>query len=1135
MHDPTRPPGYRLDKLEVYNWGTFDGVVHTLSPRGATALLIGENGSGKTTLVDAILTLLARPQVRNYNVAAGAQKQERDERSYIRGAYDRKSRDEDNRAEIQYLRPGSGFFSVLLATFKKVPHAAFTVALLLHLDGEGAPRKIYCLADGEKSIAGDCQGFTGTDRVRQDLQRRGFRTTDKYIEYHSWLAKRLQLREKAMDVFNQTVAVKDVQSLNRFIREHMLEAPRVNERLQNLHTHFTQLTQAHEALVRVRRQFELLSPIASKGAAYTERAGALRIAEALLRASTPYFLSKTVSLLEPAIARCEREWGSVCTRKTAFENELDDCLDEERRVTNDIENAGGARLREIPLRIKTHEAERKARFNLCESFRGALSRAGLNMNPLDEPAFQALGKSLPGELATLNRALKDVQTDRDQMVVEQAEAKKNLAEQKRELEALLTRPTKLPESHAAMRRLLCEDLGCKEAELPFVAELIAVRAEEREWEASIEMVLRSFALSLLVPDGFYHRVSAYVNKTRLRDTYGRGQRLVYLRVGARGAVARPVVLPHSLLKKVHFHPSNPLVPWVRGELEQRFNFHCCSTIEEFQAEDGLALTRERHVKRGSVRHEKDDRDFVADPRNYVLGWDNREKRRYLQDEVNRLVELVSDFDGKLSQRAGALAALEAKKAALDELARFTSFAALDYGTVDEEIARLKAEKEKLEDADNAIRALKVRQGQLAKTAARLKAARDEALLEEKRLADAIVTSRRDRDNAERVLGELRKAGALDEHATLFEKLDQKLTDAPLTADNLSSRQALFKQSQQKEIDALRDELRPLEIDLHRLMGQYLKAFPEDQSDLVPDVQYLKAFCALCEQIRQDDLPRHEGRFKEHLNQKVLHEISLLNGAFQNEKADIEQKIEILNQSLGQLEYRDGTHMCLEPRPVHDQEIHDFQASLRECLAGSFEGTPEANEACFLSIKKVLTRLNEDERWRLKVTDIRRWFDFAVREVHTTTGEERSYYENSDGQSGGEKAKLAFTILVAAIAYQYDIDPNDSHDNRFRFVVVDEMFSRADDKHSEFALKLFRKFGLQLLIVAPLDAKARVTEPYVACYFHVVKDKTSRSELFTMTAREFEERILQKQPMPPSSGNVTEQPAHTRQAVLGTVS
>ena len=98
------------------------------------------------------------------------------------------------------------------------------------------------------------------------------------------------------------------------------------------------------------------------------------------------------------------------------------------------------------------------------------------------------------------------------------------------------------------------------------------------------------------------------------------------------------------------------------------------------------------------------------------------------------------------------------------------------------------------------------------------------------------------------------------------------------------------------------------------------------------------------------------------------------------------------------------------------------------------------------------------------------------------------------------------ILVAAIAYQYDIDPSRTTSDRFHFVIVDEMFSKVDDQYAEYALGLFRKFGLQLLIVAPLDAKARVTEPYVGCYLLVAKNQGSRSEIHSMSAREFQEQI-----------------------------
>ena len=53
----------------------------------------------------------------------------------------------------------------------------------------------------------------------------------------------------------------------------------------------------------------------------------------------------------------------------------------------------------------------------------------------------------------------------------------------------------------------------------------------------IEMILRNFGLSLLAPQRHYSMVSRYIDQTRLADGRGRGQRLVYLKVGERPVLA----------------------------------------------------------------------------------------------------------------------------------------------------------------------------------------------------------------------------------------------------------------------------------------------------------------------------------------------------------------------------------------------------------------------------------------------------------------------------------------------------------------------------------------------------------------------------------------------------------------------
>ena len=79
--------GFRLTRLEVFNWGTFDNRVWTLQLDGKNGLLTGDIGSGKSTLVDAITTLLVSANRIAYNKAAGADSKERTLRSYVLGHY----------------------------------------------------------------------------------------------------------------------------------------------------------------------------------------------------------------------------------------------------------------------------------------------------------------------------------------------------------------------------------------------------------------------------------------------------------------------------------------------------------------------------------------------------------------------------------------------------------------------------------------------------------------------------------------------------------------------------------------------------------------------------------------------------------------------------------------------------------------------------------------------------------------------------------------------------------------------------------------------------------------------------------------------------------------------------------------
>lgn len=1107
-------PGYRLHRLEVFNWGVFDsadGKVHHFEPQGRTSLLVGHNGSGKSTLVDAILTLLVDSRSRNYNVAAGAKKTERSPSSYIKGAFDRTA-DESHASVVRCLRPKGAHLTAISAVFHDEHLGSFfTLTQVLYLRGDGSDDKVYAIADERHELKDVLAGLVKSDEVREHLKRKGYQTTKAYVDYQAWLAKRTGMRSKAIDMFNQTVHVKDIQSLNKFIRDHMLESHDWRDKVGRLLTHFNDLSEAHRELVRARRAEELLQPIEALGAEYRRRADELDLHERLLAASATYFPVQILRLFQPAVDEQKNSVDEMSQTIQRLDLDLTEKRESIRQLKNEIEQAGGERLKKIPDLIRHEEVQLDYKKEAFRKFHQSLKACGVTGQASTPSRFQEAREHLQRKSAQAAERVSTRKQEHEAAIGNRAAIDSSLREERAELDVLQQRRTNLPSRFTAMRSRICADLNLDENVLPFAAELMAVGAAHHDWEASAEMVLRSFALSLLVPERYYPRVRGYVENHRVTDQRGEGQRLDYICVGRPIDASGDRIDPGSLVCKLEFKPRHDLAPWVRGEVMKRFDFCCCESIEEFNEGHRLAMTKNRHVRFNSERHQKDDRARTVDPRYYVLGWDNTEKKRRI---AMRIEELDAERDAaqqRVSTLSDDIDRLETLQRAAHAALEIADFDAVDLKRHEKEIAALRAERKELEEANDTVQALHKRLHEAESTVAGLAEERDGLLLKKGELEAEIKRVKGLLQAASQQVESARASGTYARHEPLFEEITASLGEPPLEIENISPRKERWREGLELRIT---DQRRPLQKLADRLvgkMGAYLRDFREESSDLDASVDALPSFLGRLEQLRGEDLPRYEKKFKDRLNDQVTTEIAVFNTELREERKHIERKIAQLNEALAAVEYDRGTRMKLEPRPVQDREIKEFRRSLRECLDESLEHTDEANEARFLRIKELVERLADKERktWRDKVIDVRNWYDFAAQEVDAITGEIRSCYDGSSGQSGGEKAKLAFTILVAALAYQFDVDPHGHTPGRFQFVVVDEMFSKVDDQNAQYALRLFKQFGLQLLIVAPLDAKARVTEPFVDRYLHTVKDgHTSCSQLFSMTAQEYEEVVNQ---------------------------
>lgn len=253
--DVTALPGWRLHRLEMLNWGTFGGSrVHVIEPAGGWSLLVGENGSGKSTAVDALRTLLVPRQLLrgSFNDAAGGQgKKDRSLQSYIRGQWSASRGDESDSTAPKFLR-GEDVMSCVLAVFTNQQRGAMlTLAQLLSVSN-GKDNTIFLVAPSEKGIAQDLQQLGSGREMTRQLKDRDFAVYDGYAGYFRDFGQRMGVPEQgAMEIFNQAIGIKEVTSVNDFLRRHLLVRGDALERIrEKIIPSFTNLENCWESIQR---------------------------------------------------------------------------------------------------------------------------------------------------------------------------------------------------------------------------------------------------------------------------------------------------------------------------------------------------------------------------------------------------------------------------------------------------------------------------------------------------------------------------------------------------------------------------------------------------------------------------------------------------------------------------------------------------------------------------------------------------------------------------------------------------------------------------------------------------------------------------------------------------------------------
>jgi uncharacterized protein YPO0396 len=1092
--------GFRLHRFEAYNWGTFHQRVWHLGLGGDNGLLTGDIGSGKSTLVDGVVTLLVPPQKLAYNKAAGAESRERTLRSYVLGQYKSERGEGGHGAKPIFLRDGTSY-SVLLGHFYNEGYDQHvTLAQVLWMrEAEGQPARMYIVADGKLSVSEHFAGF-GADiaALRKRLKALKCEVHETFPPYAAAFRRRFGIKdEQALDLFHQTVSMKAVGNLTDFVRQHMLQPSAVEPRLAALIGHFDDLHRAHEAVLKAKKQMAQLEPLVRDCEKHESLAGELATLRKSREALRPWFAGQKAKLVEAQLAGWSTEREQTRLEAGELTEERRRQGTERDRLKQAIAANGGSRLETVKADLAQRRRQRDARFQKAERYAQLATSAGLPAAS-DADTFLSNTRSIQtlltegeGELTRTHAALTDVG-------VELRGLGQKHAEVGAELESLRRRRSNLPSRMLALRERMCAELGLDADALPFAGELLQVREEERDWEGAIERVLHGFGTSLLVSDACYAKVAQWVERTHLDG------RLVYYRVKEEGAARVPQLQPHSLLRKLAIKPDSGMYRWLEAELARRFDYACCDTLEQFRRER-QALTRSGQLKRGGEQHEKDDRFRLDDRSRYVLGWTNEQKRAALEAEARSLEARLSAVTARALELESQRKALQGRRELLSQLAVFDAFRELDWKPVAVDLQRLEEGLRELESASDVLHTL---EGQLAKQERALE--RTEAKLKEveKRQARLEVQE----ESARKALAAYEKARqeATEEVRACYPRVEALYAEvtggAALEADPGDERERQLREELQKRIDAEGRKMERGREAIIRAMQTYRADFPLETQEVDASLDAAGEYTAMLKALRTDDLPRFETRFKSLLTENTIREVLNFQGQLLRERQDIRERIDTINRSLRAIDYNPGRYILLEASPGVDADVREFQADLRACTEGTLSAPEDDaySEKKFLEVKRIIERFRgregsaeADARWTRRVTDVRNWFSFSASERWREDDREHEHYTDSGGKSGGQKEKLAYTVLAASLAYQFGLEWGETRSRSFRFVVIDEAFGRGSDESASYGLELFRRLNLQLLIVTPLQ-KIRVIEPYVASVGFVHNEAGRSSKVRNLT-------------------------------------
>ncbi len=1114
--------GFRLQYMEVYNWGTFDEKIFRINPVGNNSLLTGANASGKSTYIDALLTLMVPAKKdRFYNQSSGIDKKgDRTEETYVLGHYGNIQEEGKSSTSTQKLRDKSTH-SVILAHFKNTDLKQVTLFQVRWFSSSGELNRQFGIAHKSLEIEKDFRDFDSKGMWKRRLDKTyNSNTSKKNIEfingptaYAERMSSLFGMRSvKALSLFNQVVGVKVLEDLDEFIRTNMLEEQDAETEFIQLKESFLTLMDAKTNIEKAKEQIKQLNPIDEIAQKLANIKIDLQQLQELKEMAVYWFAIKGVDLGNKELEKCKEELKRLNDELTDLRKKEEELKQEERTISISIEkDEVGSKIKDLEKDIRNLKTLKDNRIKKLDDYNKIAQSIELQLNPSEDIFIISRDKAkqlkqntqqqIDDESENL-RALKNREDDLTTSTEELVSTIQTLQKNKNNIAG----------REAEIRDEIIEHIGASKEEIPFIGELVKVKDEEINWESSIEKVLHNFALRLIVPPKYYIEVNEYVNNNNLRgriryDKYEEN----YLK-----NFQNKNINEKSIVNKVDIKPKTQYREWIEEYLQSQFDFVCVENLTEFERYSEMAITKKGLVKYRKGKHEKDDRPHITRKENYVLGWDNKEKIATLKKELNNLQSQQTENKKAIISKNTEIKNLGIFRDKCQDLfSKYDKFDDINWQYYANEMQDKTEQKEALEKTNDRVKKL---QEQLGKIQTDLKQLSEidiknkdrEIFQTEQTQKNLEVTIKANKDIFEPI-------GNIDVSA--FEEQNPNLLN--IEYSNFETSRVNFQEENSKQTTELElqkgkkeSEVRIKINDFKQPSEEIKYKFKDWRSDVnsLPDstnLDLISEYQRFLERLEKDNLPKFEKKFNDYLQETITNKVGDFRMFFENWSDSIRENIKHLNDSLKEIDFKSKPQTYIQivaPNKISD-EVKEFRNLLEKAIPNirEVDSSIDGRKNHFYNhIEPLISKLDNEE-WRKKVTDVRSWFSYKAEEFYKETNQKFKTYEAMGQLSGGEKAQLTYTILGSAIAYQFGLTNHNQglEPKSFRFIAIDEAFKAQDEDKARYLITLCKQLHLQLLVVTPSD-NIHIVENDIS-FVHFVERKEERhSWLYDMPIEQFKE-------------------------------